>query len=151
MKASKSSPLLVVALAASLLGGCAAARAHKGAVLDTQLAATIQPGVDNKASVTKLLGRPSFTGQFTPNDWYYVSRDTTQFAFQNPRVWKTTVLLVRFDPAGNVSYVNTRGKEMLFALDPSNRRTPTLGRKRGFFEELFSNVGTFGSSGSVSQ
>ena len=102
--------------------------------------------MDNKASVTKLLGRPSFTGQFTPNDWYYVSRDTTQFAFRNPKVSKHAVLLVRFDPAGNVTQVQNTGKERILAFDASNRRTPTLGRKRGFFEELFSNVGTFGSS-----
>ena len=146
MMASKTSRLLVLAVSAALVAGCSAARAHKGVVLDTQLAATIQPGVDNKASVTKLLGRPSFTGQFTPNDWYYVSRDTTQFAFRNPKVSKHAVLLVRFDPAGNVTQVQNTGKERILAFDASNRRTPTLGRKRGFFEELFSNVGTFGSS-----
>ena len=67
------------------LRGCAANRAHKGAVIDPQLASSIQPGVDNKASVDKLLGTPSFTGEFTPNDWYYVSRDTNQLAFRNPR------------------------------------------------------------------
>ena len=33
--------------------------AHKGAVLDPQLASSIQPGVDNKASVAKLLGTPT--------------------------------------------------------------------------------------------
>lgn len=151
MMAAKSSRLLILGLAAALVGGCSTYRAHKGVVLDTQLATTIQPGVDNKQSVTKLLGRPSFTGQFTPNDWYYVSRDTTQFAFQNPRVWKQTVLLVTFDAAGNVTNVRQSGREMIVALNPSDRRTPTLGRKRGFFEELFSNVGTFGSSSTTSQ
>lgn len=149
MIAAKTSRLLILGLTAALLSGCSALRAHKGVVLDTQLATTIQPGVDNKASVEKLLGRPSFTGQFTPNDWYYVSRDTTQFAFRNPKVSKQSVLLVRFDPAGNVSQVQRSGKETILAFDPSSRRTPTLGRKRGFFEELFSNVGAFGSTSST--
>ena len=62
--------LSVAVLAATLLAGCAGVRAHKGAVVDPQLASAIQPGVDNKASVEKTLGRPSFIGQFTPNDWY---------------------------------------------------------------------------------
>ena len=61
-----------IALAALLASGCASNRAHKGAVLDPQLASSIQPGVDNKASVTKLLGTPTVTGAFTPNDWYYL-------------------------------------------------------------------------------
>ena len=38
------------------------AREHAKVVLDQQLVAGIQPGVDNKASVEKLLGRPSFAG-----------------------------------------------------------------------------------------
>ncbi|MEO7564735.1 MAG: outer membrane protein assembly factor BamE, partial [Sphingomicrobium sp.] len=127
--------------------GCSAIRAHKGAVVDPQLATAVQPGIDNKESVAKTLGRPTFTGQFTPNDWYYVSRDTRQFGFGNPRVSKQTVYLVRFDPAGNVSSVGQLGKEWIFAVSPDGRRTPTLGRKRGFFEELFGNIGAVGSVG----
>jgi outer membrane protein assembly factor BamE (lipoprotein component of BamABCDE complex) len=62
--------LMTMTIAAALLAGCAQMRQHKGVVLDQRLAAGIQPGVDNKDSVEKLLGRPTFTGQFTPNDWY---------------------------------------------------------------------------------
>lgn len=58
--------MTTIAAAAVLLAGCNQFRSHKGVVLDTQLASGIQPGVDNKASVEKLLGRPSFVGQFTP-------------------------------------------------------------------------------------
>ena len=138
-------------LGASLLAGCASmgVKAHKGAVVDPQLASAIQPGVDNKASVEKTLGRPSFTGQFNANDWYYVSRDTNQFAFRNPRVQQQTVYRVRFDPAGNVLAVDRTGKNLVAAIDPSDRKTPTLGRKRSFFEELFGNIGTVGTAGST--
>jgi len=132
---------------AALLAGCASigVKAHKGAVVDPQLAGAIQPGVDNKASVEKILGRPSFTGQFTPNDWYYVSRDTNQFAFRNPRVKQQTVYRVRFDQAGNVLAVDKSGKDMIAAVEPAHRKTPTLGRKRSFFDELFGNIGTVGA------
>ena len=142
--------LSTAALAAALLAGCAGVRAHKGAVVDPQLAAAIQPGVDNKASVEKTLGRPSFTGQFTPNDWYYVSRDTNQFAFRNPRVAQQTVYRVRFDQAGNVIGIDKTGKELVAAIDPTDRKTPTLGRKRSFFDELFGNIGTVGTATSSS-
>ena len=133
--------------AAVLLAGCAQMRAHKGVVLDPQLAGGIQAGVDNKDSVEKLLGRPTFTGQFTPNDWYYVSRDVNQVAFRNPRVTKQTVLIVRFDQKGNVASVQRTGRELVMNLDPTGRKTPTLGRKRSFFEELFGNIGTVGAPG----
>jgi outer membrane protein assembly factor BamE (lipoprotein component of BamABCDE complex) len=145
--------LSAAAIGAALLAGCASmgVKAHKGSVVDPQLASAIQPGVDNKASVEKTLGRPSFTGQFTPNEWYYVSRDTNQFAFRNPRVQRQTVYRVRFDQAGNVIGVDRSGKELIAAVEPANRKTPTLGRKRSFFDELFGNIGTVGATGAPSQ
>jgi outer membrane protein assembly factor BamE (lipoprotein component of BamABCDE complex) len=145
MKALLRMALAVAATVA--LAGCASVRTHRGAVIDLQLASSIQPGVDNKDSVAKLLGRPSFTGQFTSNDWYYVSRDTAQFAFRNPRVLRQTVLHVAFDPAGNVAAVNRTGRELALNVDPTGRETPTLGRKRSFFEELFGTIGSVGPPG----
>jgi len=133
--------------ATTMLAGCAGVMAHKGAVIDPQLASSIQPGVDNKASVEKLLGRPSFMGQFNQNDWYYLSRDTKQVAFRNPRVRQQKVLMVTFDQAGNVVAINQTGKEYVAGLDPSNRKTPTLGRQRSFFDEVFGNIGTVGVPG----
>ena len=132
-------------LAAALLAGCGGVRAHRGTVLDQELASAIQVGTDNKQSVAKSLGRPSFTGQFGDSDWYYLSRDTKTLAFRDPTVVKQTVLHIRFDQAGNVAAVNTTGKELIASIDPYGKRTPTLGRKRGFFEELFGNIGTVGS------
>ena len=137
--------------AAVMLSGCAGVLAHKGAVIDQELVAAIQPGVDNKESVEKVLGRPTFTGQFNANDWYYVSRDTKQIAFRNPRPTRGTVLLVRFDQAGNVAAVSRTGRELMAGIDPTGRRTPTLGRERGFFEELFGNIGRVGSVGGNGQ
>lgn len=134
---------------AMLAAGCQGVIAHKGAVIDPQFASSITPGVDNKASVEKLLGRPSFAGDFAENDWYYVSRDTRQVAFRNPRVARETVLHVRFDPAGNVASVQRSGKELVASIEPSKRKTPTLGRDRGFFEELFGNIGTIGAPGGL--
>jgi outer membrane protein assembly factor BamE (lipoprotein component of BamABCDE complex) len=137
----------MIAAVTVLLAGCAQFRQHKGVVLDQQIVSGIQPGVDNKDSVAKSLGRPSFVGQFTPNDWYYVSRDTNQVAFRNPHVSKQTVLIVRFDQKGNVASVQRTGRELVMNVDPSGRHTPTLGRKRSFFEELFGNIGSVGAPG----
>ena len=53
----------------ALLSACAGTREHRGHVIDKELASGIQVGVDNKESVERTLGRPTFTGQFNPNDW----------------------------------------------------------------------------------
>jgi outer membrane protein assembly factor BamE (lipoprotein component of BamABCDE complex) len=129
------------------LSACSGIRDHRGFVIDPTLAEGIQVGVDNKESVSKTLGRPTFTGQFDPNDWYYVSRDTAQLAFRDPRVTAQTVLRVQFDQAGNVAAVQKTGKELIARVDPSGDKTPTLGRKRSFFEELFGNIGTIAQPG----
>jgi outer membrane protein assembly factor BamE (lipoprotein component of BamABCDE complex) len=138
-------------IGASLLAGCAGVRVHKGAVVDPQLASAIQPGVDNKASVEKTLGRPSFAGQFTPNDWYYVAQDTHQFAFRNPRVSQENIYQISFDAAGNVTGVQRTGKELIVGIDPVSRKTPTLGRQKSFFDELFGNIGTVSSGATPTQ
>ena len=132
---------------AAALAGCAGIQDHRGSVIDKDLAAAVQVGVDNKDSVAKTLGRPSFVGQFNPNDWYYVSRDTKTIAFRDPKVLDQTVLHVRFDAAGNVILVDRTGKELIASIDPSNAKTPTLGRKRSFFDELFGGIGSINQPG----
>lgn len=136
--------LLALSLAAALTTGCASIRDHHGYVLDPALAQGIQPGVDNRDSVRGTLGRPTFVGQFDERDWYYVSRDTRQLAFARPTPSQQTVLHVRFDPGGTVERVERTGLELARAIDPRGGRTPTLGRNRSFFEEIFGNIGAVG-------
>jgi hypothetical protein len=54
---------------------------------------------------------------------------------------------VRFDQAGNVTAVNKTGKELVASIDPVSAKTPTLGRQRSFFDELFGNIGTISQPG----
>lgn len=132
-------------LAGVTLAGCSGYRETKGFVMDKELASSIQVGVDNKDSVSKTLGRPTFTGQFNDNEWYYVGRNTNALAFRKPRVTDQTVLRVRFDPAGNVVAIDQMGKEQIASIDPYDKQTPTLGRKKSFFDELFGNIGVLNS------
>jgi outer membrane protein assembly factor BamE (lipoprotein component of BamABCDE complex) len=143
------SKVATAVLGAAMLSGCAGitTREHRGYVMDEQLTTGIQAGVDNKQSVEKTLGLPTFMGTFDQNDWYYVSRDTRAFAFRNPKVTDQTVLHVRFDPAGNVTSVNQTDEKLIASINPNNDRTPTLGRERGFFDELFNNIGTIRQPG----
>lgn len=137
--------LATALMGATLLAGCAGIRDHRGAVLDDELVAAVQVGVDNKQSVQQTLGRPTFAGTFSENDWYYVSRDTSTFAFRNPRVSKQTVVHIRFDQAGNVVSVEKSGKEQIASINPSNDKTPTVGRERSLFDDIFGNIGAVNS------
>ena len=136
-----STAALAIVAAAALLGGCSQTRDKQGYMLDQTMVASIQPGVDNRDSVISSLGRPSFTGQFAQRDWYYVSRNTQNLGFQKPRAVDQTVLHVQFDAAGNVASVKRSGLERVASITPASAETPSAKRKKGFFEELFGNVG----------
>ena len=133
---------------AAKLAGCALSiRDHRGYVMDEELTQAIQVGTDNKASVEKTLGRPTFSGTFNDNDWYYLGRDTRTFGFRNPRVTDQSLLHIRFDQAGNVASVQTTDEKMIASINPSKDKTPTLGREKSFFEELFGNIGSIRQPG----
>jgi len=144
--------VLATALGAAVLSaGCTRIRDHQGYLADETLVSAIQPGVDNRDSVAQTLGRPTFVGQFDQRDWYYVSRSTKQLAFAMPKPEKNTVLHIRFDDAGNVQSVQRTGLERVASIDPSSKETPTLGRRRSLFEEIFGNIGTVGATGQAGQ
>ncbi len=136
-----------VTLAALLASGCSAIRDHRGYLVDSALADAVQPGIDNRTSVERTLGRPTFVSQFGENTWYYVSQDTRQVAFKRPQTKEQMVLRVRFDGAGNVAGVDRAGMEKVARLDPDGHKTPTLGRDRTFIEDLFGNIGAVGAPG----
>ena len=128
-------------------GACTPLRGHQGYVVDVDLVNSVQPGVDNRTTVLQVLGKPSLTGQFGQGDWYYIARDTRNLGFNNPKPVAQVALRVRFDAAGVVTAIDRTGIEQVASVNPSDKVTPTLGRKRGFFEDLFGNIGTVGAAG----
>ncbi|WP_373487875.1 outer membrane protein assembly factor BamE [Blastomonas sp.] len=139
--------LLIGIAALPLLGGCGQLRSHQGFIYDQTLAGSILPGVDNRQSVERTLGRPTFTGQFADDEWYYFARDTRQLAFANPRPTAQQVMRVSFDPQGTVQNVEFTGLEQVARISPEGKKTPTLGRNRTFFQDLFGNIGAVGAPG----
>ena len=136
--------LLALSLAA---GGCASIVEHRGYIVDQTLTGSIQPGIDNKQSVQGTLGHPSFESQFGQPTWYYVSSATGRRPFVKPRITDHQVLAVQFDAAGNVANVERTGIDKVVFLSPDGDATPTVGRNRGFFEDLFGNIGAVGAPG----
>jgi outer membrane protein assembly factor BamE (lipoprotein component of BamABCDE complex) len=147
--ARMSRPAIAVLLIAAAVttAGCARIRDHKGFVADQVLIDAVQPGVDNRESVERTLGRPTFVAEFDPSTWYYVSRETRQLAFAGPKPVAQLILAVKFDQRGNVTGIERAGTEKIASISPDGAKTPTLGRDRGFFQELFGNIGRVGAVG----
>lgn len=137
-------PVVLLGLAVSA-GGCTSIRETRGYYNDARLTGLIQPGIDNQRSVEATLGRPTFTSQFGPETWYYVSSLTGRKPFVRPKIKFQSVLAVQFDGTGNVVAADKSGLDQVVFLTPDGDSTPTLGRERGFLEDLFGNIGTVGS------
>lgn len=129
------------------LGACSSIRENRGYVIDSLLLNSVQPGIDNQRSVEMTLGRPTFTSQFGDPTWYYVSSTTGRKPFVRPRVEAHQVLAVKFGPDGDVLSADRTGIDEVVYLTPDGAETPTLGRERGFLEDLFGNIGTVGQPG----
>jgi outer membrane protein assembly factor BamE (lipoprotein component of BamABCDE complex) len=130
---------------AALVAGCNSIVGHKGYLADEVILQSVQPGIDNRDSVQRALGQPSFQSQFGEPVWYYVSSTTNQRPFTTPRIAQHTVLAVRFDAAGNVISAERTGMEQVARISPEGDETPTLGRDRSFLEDLFGNIGQVGT------
>jgi outer membrane protein assembly factor BamE (lipoprotein component of BamABCDE complex) len=139
--------MAAVAAAAALAAGCSSIVNYRGYIADEVLVQSVQPGVDNRQSVERTLGRPSFTSQFGDQVWYYVGSNTKQAPFTAPRIAQHGVTAVAFDAAGNVALVNRTGIDQVARIDPNGNQTPTLGRERGFLEDLFGNIGAVSAGG----
>jgi outer membrane protein assembly factor BamE (lipoprotein component of BamABCDE complex) len=143
----KAGGAVLLALVGLALPACSAIRESRGYIVDPTLTSLIQPKIDNQQSVEGTLGRPTFTSQFGTPTWYYVSSITGQRPFNRPRIRDHSVLAVTFDEKGRVSEVKRSGVEQVVFLDPNGNKTPTLGRERGFLEDLFGNIGQVGGAG----
>jgi outer membrane protein assembly factor BamE (lipoprotein component of BamABCDE complex) len=119
---------------------------NQGYIADEELANSVQPGVDNKESVEKALGRPTLEAKWDANTWYYISRNTRQLAFARPVPSDQRILIIRFAADGSVAAVERRGLEQVANIDPNSDKTPTLGREATLLEDLFGNIGTVGAA-----
>jgi len=134
-----------VAALTLLAGGCSTIKDHRGYLVDTALVDSVMVGIDNRQSVEHTLGRPTFVSQYGRESWYYVAIDTRQAAFKRPRAASEMVLRVRFDDRGNVAQLDRSNASKVANFNPDGSFTPTLGKKRTFFEDLFGNIGTVGT------
>ncbi len=124
-----SARVLLVAMSGIALlgaGACAPLRGYQGYVVDADLVNSVQPGVDNRESVLATLGKPTLTSQFNQGEWYYVGRQTRNYAFNDPKAREQTTLRIR---RWAVSAASSRICSAISA--PSAHRAPGRDRATG--------------------
>ena len=137
---------LAFCVCTALLSACSPTVDSRGNLPDADAVLQVQPGIDDRTQVAKLLGSPSALATFNDKTWYYISRKTKRVAFWNPTTLDQEVLRVKFDDAGVVSDIKVYGLEDAHAITPDPNETPTYGRELTILQQLLGNLGRFGSN-----
>ena len=138
-----SKTILLGAGCAVLLSGCPKRLDVQGWIPDQTAISEVRPHVDNKDSVSQLLGTPSVVATFNDNTWYYISKRTETFAFFSPETTEELVLQVDFDKNGSVDSMKRYTLADAREVPIESRITPSRGKELGFFEQIFGNLGRF--------
>lgn len=124
------------------LTGCTDARVY-GNLLDPDVVAEIEPGVQRRQDVIGLLGSPSALSTFEDNTWFYIGQRMEKFAFFKPSLLERRILVVMFDEQGVVQETHNLTQADANDVDPTDRVTPTEGRDLTLLQQLFGNLGRF--------
>lgn len=133
------------ALLMTALGGCTKDIDARGNLPTPLALEKLAPGEQTRQDVRNLLGSPATTSVFDNETWYYISSQTTQYAFYPVEELERTIYAVHFDQRGilnNVTKLDQRdGREIQIV----SRETPTKGRELSLVEQLIGNLGRFNS------
>ncbi|MCG8546775.1 MAG: outer membrane protein assembly factor BamE [Alphaproteobacteria bacterium] len=136
--------LSVVLLVLVSIAACESRKATRGNfVTDTQMSQVTVGQTDRKTLVT-LLGPPSTLGTFDSQVWYYIGRQTEQWAFLEPEVTSQRVYAIYFNDRNLVEHIEKYDKDDARQVEVVDRKTPTSGRSVTFFEQMIGNLGVLG-------
>ncbi|RYG58081.1 MAG: outer membrane protein assembly factor BamE [Alphaproteobacteria bacterium] len=131
-----------LALAATLITGCAETVNTRGQVILPSRLAQIQPGTSTRQDVLQLLGSPSSQGTLNDDRWYYVTSTVGSTSLNPYNLKSRQVVIIDFTPDTDTVATLTQkteadGKE----VDPSDTTTQTHGQSLGVVEQFFGNFG----------
>ena len=140
----------VALLLAVMLGGCSffqAAPIPRGNRVTEDQLAQISPGVQTRQDVQAILGSPSFAGTFDDANWYYLSAISRIAPGRRMQIEDRRMVAVSFNRAGVVEGVRTLTEADGQSVALVGRETPVPGNDRSILQQLFGNVGRFGTQG----
>jgi outer membrane protein assembly factor BamE (lipoprotein component of BamABCDE complex) len=138
-----TSGLFALCLGLMVLAGCDIPPNQRGNLPKPDALSQIKPGVSDKQTVQRLLGTPSSTAAFDDKTWYYISHETRQVAFLDPKLLDQQVVAIRFDDHGVVVGIDHKDLHDANSITPNPNATPAPGREFSFIEQLIGNFGKF--------
>ena len=130
--------LIVLSLA---LSACSPTFRNHGYVPPDDELERIVVGVDNRESVSGVVGQPGATGLLTGGNYFYVRSRWQDFGYRPAKLLDRQVVSISFDEAGIVSNVERFGIEKGRVIALSRRVTDSNVQGVSFLKQLFGNLG----------
>lgn len=125
------------------LAACSATYSNHGYVPSDLELENVLVGVDTRATVEEVVGRPSSTGVLSDGAWYYISSRIKYFAYRKPEIIERTVLAISFNPDDTVANIERFGLEDGRVIRFSRRVTESSVQGTTFWRQLIASVGNF--------
>ncbi len=143
-KAKTLRPVSALVFGAFLaLAGCTKDIDPRGNLPTPDALAQLSIGEQTRQDVQGLLGTPATTAVFDDETWYYISSNTTQYAFYKTHELERTVFTVSFNERGILKDVRKFEMKDGHVVSIVGRETPTKGREYSILEQLLGNIGRF--------
>src|SRR3546814_11719325 len=93
---------LLLTCAALALTACGNTVQVRGNTPDPEDVAGIQPGIHSRQDIIDLLGSPSTASTFEDSKGYHIGQKTQQYAFIQPEVLDSNVMVITYDGTGRI-------------------------------------------------
>jgi len=127
-----------------LMNSCINKNLIHGNLPEAELVSLLKIGKDDKNSISKILGHPTFEGTLGDNSFYYMGTVNSKLAFLKPKLQEQFILELKFDKSDLLKKIYIYNKEQAMDVAMSSLKTESAGRKASFFQDLLANIGVPG-------
>ena len=132
---------LIVFIILSALTSCINKKLVHGNLPSADLVSIIELGRDNKETISKILGEPSFTGTLGDNSFYYLGRVNSKVAFLKPDLEQQIILELNFDKKNKIKKIYIYDEKQTVDIAMSPEETQVAGYKQSLLRQILGNFG----------
>ena len=136
--------ILFTVIISLLISSCASKKIVNGNLPDADTLSILKIGKDDKASITQILGEPSFKGSLGDNAFYYVGTLKSKIAFMKSKVEEQYILELKFRKDNKLKNIFFYDKSLSTEVAMSSLETKTEGAKESLLQQLLGNFGVPG-------
>ncbi|MBF92120.1 MAG: hypothetical protein CMP34_04870 [Rickettsiales bacterium] len=133
--------LIIFTIILTSLTSCINKKLIHGNLPSADLVSIIKLGKDNKESISKILGEPSFQGTLGDNSFYYLGRVNSQIAFLKPDLEQQIILELNFDKKDKLKKIFVYDEKQTINIAMSPKETQLAGYKQSLLRQILGNFG----------